>query len=627
MKIQNQRKKKKKDELTYSSKKKLNKKAAPTPKSSSQIILSNNDELLKKFEDTNQKIDKIIDFLEDYITEIESTKGFCELKNLINEFKLKYYPYKDIKRFSIPVIGVISSGKSTILNLILELKKTLQMDQDITTKCICIIRHQKGFKKAKIYKVKIERRGEKILNFIEDEEIKENNVAEVIAERNKKIAEDKIGCHYHEYFLIIKYDIPIFRGEFEKYADLFEFMDVPGLNEVSDIKNTTTSKNQEVEGEQNNLNSIDNNFYFRQIFPLIIMNVKFSLFIFSAENYGKSNAKQIISNYLEGGNEREENEKKEDNKCLPKANDICEEKEQEEVEEEVEEVKQKFNTKEEEEKAKDIETKKIKYHREQRKYCSHQSFNESIFILNKIDTVEKEDIERTNEDFKKYIEDNFNDKQIIRLDNDNELPLDGRKENDEISKLDSFENYLKFYIIHSKYFDEHTSYFYEYIIKIMNNDLGLKLRESEDEEDEEEENEDEDKGKKLENSGHNKDTINKYKELANICKKNSQFTGFIKISEYLKLKKIFKEKKHKYSKTKDLKIENMLKNKMIKAVKDYFSIEKYQGMVSEIISQFKIDQTKSIQAIKKRFEQMEKEGKGIGNPKQSIKNFKKYIND
>ena len=112
------------------------------------------------------------------------------------------------------------------------------------------------------------------------------------------IAEKKVGCDYEKYFLIIEYEIPFFKGEFEEYADLFEFMDVPGLNEKSDIicSNEDNKKNLEKK------NSISNNFYFRQIFPLINMNIKFSLFIFSVENYEQSNVIEILNKYIDKDN-------------------------------------------------------------------------------------------------------------------------------------------------------------------------------------------------------------------------------------------------------------------------------------------------------------------------------------
>ena len=194
-----------------------NKCPAPIPNSSDEErkknSFKNDDELAKKMEDKIKSINELIYFLEDNNTEIYSTQGANELKQLIKTFKLEYYPYKGIKRFSIPVIGCVSSGKSTILNYLLKLKKTLEMNQKITTKCICIIRHQKGYKTAKIYEVNIVKRGDKIYNFEEGKEIKDN-VAEVIAERNKLIAENKIGYNYEKYFLIIKYEIPLFKGDF-----------------------------------------------------------------------------------------------------------------------------------------------------------------------------------------------------------------------------------------------------------------------------------------------------------------------------------------------------------------------------------------------------------------------------
>ena len=150
------------------------------------------------------------------------------------------------------------------------------MDHDIATQCVCIIRHKKGNKKAKIYEAKIISRGEgdekyNFNNFQKGNEIKGADVAKIIEERNKLIAQNKISkTHFEKYFLIIEYDIPFFRGEFEKYADLFEFMDIPGLNEQSDItinenqnrEETNTNNNEENIKNQSN---IETNYYFRQI--------------------------------------------------------------------------------------------------------------------------------------------------------------------------------------------------------------------------------------------------------------------------------------------------------------------------------------------------------------------------
>ena len=162
------------------------------------------------------------------------------------------------------------------------------MKNQITTKCVCIIRHQKGYKILKIYEVNLKSRNYGMYNFEKGKEICEN-VEKVVSDRNKLIKDEKVGNDYEKYFLIIEYEIPFFKGEMEKYADIFEFMDVPGLNESIDSK---TKNQNETE------NTLENNFYFSRIFPLIKNNIKFSLFIFSQDNYANSNTMEILMAYV-----------------------------------------------------------------------------------------------------------------------------------------------------------------------------------------------------------------------------------------------------------------------------------------------------------------------------------------
>ena len=411
-----------------------------------------------------KSIIQISNFLDDNMTEIESYKGKQELKNLIKKFKLLYYPYRNIRRFAIPVIGCISSGKSTILNYLLRLRKTLQVAQEITTKCICIIRHQKGNKKAKIYEVEIMRRGGKTDGFYNFEKGKEigDNVAEVIAERNDLIANDKVGNNYEKYFLIIEYEIPFFLGEMEKYAELFEFMDVPGLNEKSDI-NGTSDKGEKESG------SIGSGFYFRQIFPLIKHNIKFSLFIFAVDNYGGLNAQEILYEYISGKKNGEKSNIK---------------------------TYSNYNSSEEAKQYDDILKKKENEIKEQREFCSLKSFHESVFILNKLDQRPQNEREKINEEFKSHIENLFTNDKFIKLNDENEIPVMGKKLNEQISKNDSFLQYIDYYNSISKEYEEHSNSFYEYIVELMNKELNLKLKtERESSEDESESNEEEEEKK------------------------------------------------------------------------------------------------------------------------------------
>ena len=209
----------------------------------------------------NELIEKYYNILTidiNYITELVP-----ELNKLKKEFEPKYLKYINIKRFAIPIIGRISSGKSTFLNFLLGLKDILQTDTKITTRFVCIIRYNEKAEKPKAFNVKLEERKLKInskndrlkFNFEKGDEIKGKNIHEIIKERNEKISKsDPYTIKNEEFFMIIEFKIPIFNEE-----KLIEFMDLPGLNQYDDGKI---------------------NFFVHNILPIITPNVKFSLFIF-----------------------------------------------------------------------------------------------------------------------------------------------------------------------------------------------------------------------------------------------------------------------------------------------------------------------------------------------------------
>ena len=58
-----------------------------------------------------------------------------------------------MKQFLVPVIGVISSGKSSFLNALLG-TEIFQIDSDITTQFFCIIRHNESLSNPILYKIK-----------------------------------------------------------------------------------------------------------------------------------------------------------------------------------------------------------------------------------------------------------------------------------------------------------------------------------------------------------------------------------------------------------------------------------------------------------------------------------------
>ena len=87
-----------------------------------------------EFKSINELIEKF-----NYIFNIEKwiikqlAPEFIELQK---EFESKYLRYINIKRFTIPVIGRISSGKSTFLNAILGLNNILETNSYYNKICL-----------------------------------------------------------------------------------------------------------------------------------------------------------------------------------------------------------------------------------------------------------------------------------------------------------------------------------------------------------------------------------------------------------------------------------------------------------------------------------------------------------
>ena len=92
--------------------------------------------------------------------------------------------YEKSKRYFIPIIGTVSSGKSTLLNVFLRIN-VLQTDEVITTKFICLI---KNSHKSTFYQV-IPKREKEIHFQKEGEETKgKANIKKRIEEINKKLS-------------------------------------------------------------------------------------------------------------------------------------------------------------------------------------------------------------------------------------------------------------------------------------------------------------------------------------------------------------------------------------------------------------------------------------------------------
>ena len=150
--------------------------------------------LKNQYKQIQETIYKIQFYLKNYKNEIlDLCKTEKDLEDEIRKFQINYLHFEGLERFSIPVIGKISAGKSTLLNIILNLKDSLQVQSNATTKFISIIRHNKSLKNKnpKIYSVKFNQRTDlkDHYNFEEDEYIEED--LKIFIKKKKEIIKKK----------------------------------------------------------------------------------------------------------------------------------------------------------------------------------------------------------------------------------------------------------------------------------------------------------------------------------------------------------------------------------------------------------------------------------------------------
>ena len=235
----------------------------------------------KNFCDSLDIIKKINGYL-DQLDEELKIMADKPLLERIYKYILKYQKFEGINKFSIPVIGKNNSGKSTILNYLLNLNDTLEVSDGLTTKFISIIRHNENLKgkSPKIYNVNISERAnvnnKSMYSFEKTGECLHGDIKDIIKKRNELLEKKKLECLPENYFYIIETYIPLFENEYKLYSDYFEFMDIPGLNERIDEE-------------------YKYNIYFRKVIPLFINNVKFSIFIFDTMNYHNITQEPLIN--------------------------------------------------------------------------------------------------------------------------------------------------------------------------------------------------------------------------------------------------------------------------------------------------------------------------------------------
>ena len=444
---------------------------------------------MSEFENKIKEIGELHTILNEYeeiIKDKIKDKTFLEQIKL---FKKEYSNLININRFCIPIIGKCNSGKSTFLNYLLK-QKVLEIKDDISTKFICIIRHDTKCEIPKIYKVNFKERGEingkKLYNFEEGEELDaKENIAKIIKDKNEK--ERNINSKDpKDYFLIMKINIPFFNeSELAPYSNYFDLMDIPGLSE--------------------------DEFYLDILFPYFINNSKFCFFVFDVEEYKNEDSIEIFNKILE-----------------------------------------KFENRE-------------------------NIYMNSIFILNKIDRVEKGSEPQS---FIEYMEDNLKNKNIDCICcNSKLLHLNH-------FKLESFLNYLEY--IFSKPINDNIGDINEYIVANLKDNFEMNIEQYSNEQ--------------FNVNEEEKKEFEEYLNDINISETNFNKLDDDDINNYIYYKNKFDEFKKNIKEIKDdeeiRSIESKIKNKIINSCKSifnsYLNLNKFNELRNEISDKCHIINQKKI---------------------------------
>ena len=220
----------------------------------------------------------------------------------------------EIKLNSIcPVIGMISSGKSSILNALLNMD-LLETSPEVTTKIVTIIRYNKEVKdNPKFYKLLLAKQENNTYKFFKEDDT-EICGTDKIKQKSKNINKE---LHQKEpKYEDIFYMLEIGQANFidEKFLKKYDFADIPGVSENFQQK---VGQEKKIEASDYFVNSNDapsalqidkilsaeeelENYhyeneinYLTQIFKIIKNHMKTGIFIFSIDKYQHAENYQI----------------------------------------------------------------------------------------------------------------------------------------------------------------------------------------------------------------------------------------------------------------------------------------------------------------------------------------------
>ena len=199
-----------------------------------------------------------------------------------------------MKKYFIPIIGAISSGKTTFLKGFLGID-ILETGSTTTTKFVCLIKNSDNF----LFYHVLPKKEENIITFTKEGEVSEGE-EQIIAkmkEINQSLSQIKKKDSLNNIFYMLEAPIKNINNEF--ILENSYFMDIPGLNE-------------------NEKNYIDD------IFSLISFNdILFEIIIFDSTNIGSDNIMNILLSL-----DKKKALKKENNLFILNKIDLCKKKDE-----------------------------------------------------------------------------------------------------------------------------------------------------------------------------------------------------------------------------------------------------------------------------------------------------------
>ena len=197
-------------------------------------------------------------------------------------------------RKAIPIIGMVSSGKSTFLNSLLGID-VLETKDDITTKFACVIRHNPNLKEPRFYHLKL------IRNKLDSDDYnfhKDGNeiIGEIkIKEKISKINSDELSLESKYENLFYMLETKIINIDNNEFLKKYDFYDIPGLNEKVNITKEELIKIKEENTNNETLKKkgklIHHNFfeqemrYISKLFPYFKNKIDFGIILIDTENY------------------------------------------------------------------------------------------------------------------------------------------------------------------------------------------------------------------------------------------------------------------------------------------------------------------------------------------------------